>query len=183
MVPSLEAELMYSTVCLMLSDPSLHDTMALRWRGGAAATDAATKNSARARDARARSEQEEWKSGNSSRFRQLKERTTMTAPSNTVCRLLGRPRVPRRRKTGPTCHKLTKHGLIRRSVVFAKQLRETWCFLQRFCILVFFANLALKVVVLCNLLHVSSTDLGIACTIYIPSTSTYGSKSSNTISA
>ena len=77
----------------------------------------------------------------------------MTAPSNTVCRLLGRPRVPRRRKTGPTCHKLTKHGLIRRSVVFAKQLRETWCFLQRFCILVFFANLALKVVVLCNLLH------------------------------
>ena len=38
-------------------------------------------------------------------------------------------------------------------MVFAKELRKTWCFLQRNCILVFFANLALKVVVLCNLLE------------------------------
>ena len=34
MVPSSESELMYCLVCSLLSDPSLHDTMALRRRRG-----------------------------------------------------------------------------------------------------------------------------------------------------
>ena len=59
MVPSSEAELMYSKVCSLLSDPSLHDTMALRRRRGAAATGAATKNRARARREREREESEQ----------------------------------------------------------------------------------------------------------------------------
>ena len=49
MVPSSEAELMYSTVCSLLSDPSLHDTMALWQRCGAAGAGAGTMDRARAR--------------------------------------------------------------------------------------------------------------------------------------
>ena len=61
MVPSSESELMYCLVCSLLSDPSLHDTMALR-RGGDGCGDQEQSESEK------RASEAEWRRSNGSRF-------------------------------------------------------------------------------------------------------------------
>ena len=67
--------------------------------------------------------------------------------------------MPRMQKTGPICHKRDQTRLNRRSVFLQKDYRRHGVFFIKKCIVVFFTNLAFKVVVLCNLLLVNMTLL------------------------